>query len=109
MSAAIDISFLRALKTPCTCPTLELSVSRTVRFGESEVCRIMVSPFRALMRPSTFTDWAVTIWLNNARPTRDRLTRYAILRTSNWDITCLLLDLIFEQRAQFHCSNRGSI
>src|SRR2546429_3298873 len=55
MSAAIDISFLRALNTPCTCPTSVLSVSRTTRLAESAVCRVKVSPFRALIRSEEHT------------------------------------------------------
>src|SRR5882672_8667851 len=79
MRAAIDISFLRALSIPCTWATSVLSVNRTTSFGESEVFRIIVSPFLAWIRPSTFTDCATTVVLNNASPMIDRVATYAIL------------------------------
>ena len=54
MSAAIDISFLRALSAPCTWATSVLSVSKTTTFGESAVCKMTFAPLLALITPSIF-------------------------------------------------------
>jgi hypothetical protein len=40
------------------------SVRTTISAGVSEVCRVIVSPFRDLIKPSTFVDWASDVQQN---------------------------------------------
>jgi hypothetical protein len=56
-----------------------LSVRTTISVGVSEVRKVIVSPFRALIKPSTFVDWAETRVLSNASTASDRATIDAIL------------------------------
>src|SRR5215469_6007271 len=81
ISAAIDICFLRTLNTPWIWPTCVLSVSTTLRLGESLVSTTRVAPLRALIRPWILTVSAAAIVLPNRRtapsekanvPSRDR-------------------------------------
>src|SRR5258706_15674360 len=77
----MDISFLRALNTPCTCPTSVELLSRTVTSGEPELWTVIVSPVRDLIRPSSLTVSAATAGIRKTSPISDRVTTDTIERT----------------------------
>src|SRR5271169_6432865 len=58
IKAAMDISFLRAFKAPCSCWTSVVSFNRTTTLLPSDVFMVIWLPARLMMTPLTFKDCA---------------------------------------------------